>query len=315
MELTHYTIAHISDLHLSPEHHPERSFHFRSVLQDCIDRNVNHIVITGDITHQAKKIEFEEFRQIASEAKVLDGKRLTVVVGNHDVFGAPYRAEELLEFPSICKTTDYQTMLDRFFHQTKETYDGTIRAERTSLYPFVKPVGPVSLVGLNSIARWSPLKNPIGSNGEIDDHQFDLLETLLSDLERRKRRVLILIHHHFCTHREPEGSSNLERLWSAIETSTMKLRKKKRLLTLFRRTGVEGVLHGHVHRTDEYMRKNVRFVNAGGSMIPSRKAHSEFNLIKVNVNGITTATVRLLPSYKNSRRPDSLRRVRGIEAA
>jgi predicted phosphodiesterase len=69
----------------------------------------------------------------------------------------------------------------------------------------------------------------------------------------------------------------LERLWSAIEAATIKLRKKKRLLKLFAHSGVDGILHGHVHRHEAYIRKKVQCFNGGGTTVPAENGQRMIN--------------------------------------
>lgn len=76
-----YRIVHISDLHLNSLYFPERTTRFRLLLQQCKRMNFDHIVITGDITDQAKKEEFEHFRSVLNEFSLLDGKKVTAVIG------------------------------------------------------------------------------------------------------------------------------------------------------------------------------------------------------------------------------------------
>jgi 3',5'-cyclic AMP phosphodiesterase CpdA len=288
-----FTFAHLSDLHLSPDRFPERSVSFRSSLDQCLHMGVDHIVITGDITNQARKIEFDHFTDIVNEYGLNDGKKITVVAGNHDIFGGPYHAEDVLEFPSICKATDYHGRVAAFHRATETLFTGSQFLSRDALFPFVKLFGDVAFIGLNSVAQWSAMKNPIGSNGHVDDEQFDLVESLLESSVLREKRIFIAVHHHFSKSEKTPGRSKLERLWKAIEATTMKLRKKKRLLNLFSRTNIEGILHGHIHYNEEYVRRNVRCFNGGGSVIPSASGEKMLNIVSVGSSGVTLSVVPL----------------------
>jgi 3',5'-cyclic AMP phosphodiesterase CpdA len=294
MKQKEFTFAHLSDLHLSPDRYPERSVSFRASLDQSMKMGVDHIVITGDITNQARKIEFDHFTEIVNEYGLNDGKKMTVVAGNHDIFGGPYHAEDVLEFPSICKATDYAGRVAAFHRATEKLFAGSQFLSRDAVFPFVKIFGDVAFIGMNSVAHWSAMKNPIGSNGHVDDDQFELVESLLESTVLRGKRIFIAVHHHFSKNEKTPGRSKLERLWKAIEATTMKLRKKKRLLNLFSRTNIEGVLHGHIHHNEEYVRRNVRCFNGGGSVIPSVSGEKMLNIVSVGVSGVALSVVPLI---------------------
>lgn len=76
-------LAHLSDLHLGerPEH--ERSA--RALVQSLFESNVEHVVVTGDVTHSGTIGEYELWLEIFEP--LLRERRVTVVPGNHDVAG------------------------------------------------------------------------------------------------------------------------------------------------------------------------------------------------------------------------------------
>lgn len=286
-------IAHLSDLHLSPDHFPERTEAFYTILQKCRSLKTDHIVITGDITNQGKPKEFAHARSILKEFGLLDPERLTVTIGNHDIFGGPYFAEDVLSFPGFCRQTDYDAKVKEFYGTFRESFEGCKYLAGPSIFPFVKMVQDVVFVGLNSVAPWSTLKNPLGSNGEVGKHQFHKLKEVLTSGMMEGKTVIVLIHHHFSKTASTGAKGKLEHLWHAIESGTMKLWKKKRLFTLFKKTSVGKVLHGHMHHHGEYERKDVRFLNAGGTMFANPKGERFFHLLNVNGNQIEHTDVRV----------------------
>jgi 3',5'-cyclic AMP phosphodiesterase CpdA len=301
-----FTIAHLSDLHLSPNFFPERSVHFRSILSFCKQRQVDHMIITGDITNQAKENEFDHFRKILKEFSLLDSKKITVINGNHDIFGGPYYAEDVLSFPSACKSTDYAQKMEQFYRYTKETFTSAKFFSEKNVFPFLKIVGEVAIVGLNSVAEWHAVKNPIGSNGKINTEQFKSLREMLHSEDLQKKKIFIAIHHHFSTANDRDHSSKLERLWSAVESATLKLRKKKRLLKLFSKANVVKVLHGHVHQHGLYKKDGITFVNAGATIVPAKNSQQAFHFINIRENGIETENMVLpvrLKSYRKKEMP------------
>jgi 3',5'-cyclic AMP phosphodiesterase CpdA len=297
-----FTIAHVSDFHLSSEHKRFNLRRARRLLEEIARRRVDHVVVTGDIAADGDQGEFGIARRLFKNAGLLDWRKLSVVIGNHDVFGGVHRAEDILTFPRRCRETDADAQALDFRACFHEAFDHCLEGSPSKPFPYAKVLGSVVFFGVNSVAPGSSIKNPVGSNGRVGDGQFRRLRELLEAPQLRGKRKIILIHHHFNTLSPPPGGA-LHSVWGAIERRTMKLHGKKRLFELFRGTGVEVVLHGHVHVNAEYERKGVRFINGGGSLLgaPDRLA---FNLISIRPGAIETRIVSIpdeLPALPASR--------------
>lgn len=78
-----YRLAHLSDLHLGerPEHEQAARALVRSLREEAVD----HVVVTGDVTHSGLIGEYERWLELFGP--LLDEKRVTVVPGNHDRAG------------------------------------------------------------------------------------------------------------------------------------------------------------------------------------------------------------------------------------
>jgi 3',5'-cyclic AMP phosphodiesterase CpdA len=273
------TIAHLSDLHINHRYFPERSALLRETLRECNDRNIEHLIITGDISHLGRGEELEQCGEILREHGYWDSSTLTVTIGNHDIFGGPYFAEDVLTFPGICRETAFDEKVRRFTDVFAQSFESSIHGDGESFFPFVKLVGDMALIGINTIARWSALKNPLGSNGEVDDMQFKRLERVFNDSRLQGRRLIVLTHHHFHTPKYLKTCSVLGNAWQRVEGHTLKLRGRKRLLELFKLHGVEKILHGHVHEHTEYRQGGVTCLNAGASMLPAGGNERNYHII------------------------------------
>jgi 3',5'-cyclic AMP phosphodiesterase CpdA len=74
------TLAHISDLHLGESgQHQQRAARLVDAL---LDERVDHVVLTGDVTHTGSIDEYELFTALFRPLR--ERGRLTVVPGNHD---------------------------------------------------------------------------------------------------------------------------------------------------------------------------------------------------------------------------------------
>jgi predicted phosphodiesterase len=148
-------------------------------------------------------------------------------------------------------------------------------------FPYLKPIGDLLLVGLSSVAEYSAVKNPVGSNGSVDERQQQQLDQMLSSGHFNRSRTVVLIHHHFNKMDRPSNGS-MQSVWKTFEQHTMKLRGKKELMHLFKKHHVDAVLHGHYHENMECTRKGLYFVNGGGSIIGPRPSVLHLNVLHVS---------------------------------
>lgn len=319
-----FRIAHISDLHLSTIPLRETTGKVRQLLELLARKRVDHLVVTGDLTADGQLDELNLFRALLARFDLLDPARVSVVIGNHDIFGGVHLAEDVFEFPERCRTIPYQERVRQFAEALPELFKQSMVANRYSPFPYIKPLGPILLVGVNSVAEYSKLKNPLGSNGEVDDEQFDKLAVLFSLKGVRKYPKIVAIHHHF-SKGEFDGSGAMRSVWSAIEMQTMRMRKKGRLLNLFRKNDVRMILHGHVHTTTMYERKGILCSNAGGSVLGPEKSLVTANIIEMDgkrmflqmastevpANDIPAVMQRLAPSLPENGPMDRIARTDG----
>lgn len=76
-------LAHLSDLHLGER--PEYETSARGLVRSLREADVDHVVVTGDVTHAGTIAEYETWLDVF--APLLREKKVTVVPGNHDVAG------------------------------------------------------------------------------------------------------------------------------------------------------------------------------------------------------------------------------------
>jgi 3',5'-cyclic AMP phosphodiesterase CpdA len=226
---------------------------------------VDHLVITGDISHNAQKEDFELMRNLLIEYDLLRPDKLSMVIGNHDIFGGLHLADEIISFPQKCASVNYQNQVNVFYDYFRESFENTVKPLHNSCFPYFKPVGNNLLIGINSIAPYSKYKNLMASNGDIHLSEYEAIKNMLSSNEFKHMTKIVLIHHHFMSrlysYYHPEN-----RLWKYIENRCMKLYGRTKLIKLLSKHDIKMVFHGHVHDNREYIYKGVRFLNAGGSI-------------------------------------------------
>lgn len=258
-------IAHISDLHISSDFKRANIRKTKKLLNFFLENNYDHLVITGDITDNADAKDFQAFRKILQSYGLLDTLKCSVVIGNHDIYGGVQTAMDVVQFPNKCKTVDFDTKVKEFCAYFEELFFDTLRPDKESYFPYAKDLGDVVLVGLNSIDKYSRLKNPFASNGRVNDIQLEYLSELLEHEDIKKKRKTVLIHHHFYKKTEATQAAQ-KNLWSRVESFALKLRGRKKLLKVLSGKHVDYILHGHSHEKKIYDKNGITFLNAGASV-------------------------------------------------
>lgn len=284
--------AHLSDLHINVNERDSNLSKVKTLIKYALNRNVSHFVITGDLSDHSKEEDLMALRTLFGEMGILNSEKLTIIVGNHDIFGGVQKAEDILSFPERCRLTDYVFKVDMFRSYFRETFDKTITLSKNNNYPFAKIVGNNLLIGINSILKYSALRNPFASNGEVETEQIEDIFDLLNDFKDQVKHKIVLIHHHF-KHPKSYSSKILKTFWHSIEKHTMKLKKKNRLLKLFKHFGVDIVLHGHIHENKEYYKNDIRFLNAGASIKNETDRNLYLNLLHVSDSNIAVSIEKI----------------------
>lgn len=296
-EASPFTIAHISDPHLSRRYYREHIKSLKMVLRAILEDGCDHIVISGDLVSTSDPDDFYLAREVFSNYGLLDSRMLTVVPGNHDIFGGPHRAVDVLSFPQHIRSVDYRKNLDLFYETFPETFVGAKHLLKDEVYPFIKHVGPFALLGLNSIPAWSFLNNPLGTNGIVEESQLDALRSLDPQIEFGPSIPVVVVHHHF---NDLTDDSVEEGLWKTIESKTMRMKKRKRLLKVLRSLGVQYGLHGHIHRNELYERNGIRLANGAGAVCDDPLKNLKYNALSYTADSCELKTVHLPIPYQTS---------------
>lgn len=280
-------IAHISDLHLNTFYRDSHLREIRRILKYCNNNSVDHLFITGDLTDNASEVNLNILKKSLAYFGYENSNKLSVIVGNHDIFGGLQKADEIFSFPDKCRRTDYNSKVKSFNGIFDKSFEDCIYQGESNSYPYAKIIGEALVIGINSNAEYSSISNPFASNGEVSLEQFTDVVKILNEFGNFVKHKIILIHHHF---NKIEGTSSFSSagLWQNIEKQTMRLKKKKRLINLFKDYGVDLILHGHLHTTHHYEKNGLNFLNAGGSIKSPNSNKLKFNIINVSKDSITS---------------------------
>jgi len=267
----------------------------KRILDFLRDEQVDHLVITGDLIDNADKSDFKLLRSIFKDYGLLNTKKMSVVIGNHDIFGGIETAEDIVNFPKKCFLIDYKEKMKDFYRYFTECFEDCFFPSKVDDYPFAKDLGPVVLIGLNSISKYSRLRNAFASNGKISNSQIDALKKIFEKKEYSDKKKIIMIHHHFCKYYQNYAHKN--GVWANVEKFTLKLRGKKKLINLFKKHNVNLILHGHLHESNEYYKDGLRILNGGGSVDSNGESYLKINMINFENNDILTKIITL-PKYR-----------------
>jgi 3',5'-cyclic AMP phosphodiesterase CpdA len=225
---TTVTIAHLSDVHLGPitgfeprYWNAKRALGFLNwqrnrrgaFRRDTLDRLVadlqaqapDHIAITGDLINIGLPAEMA--MAAGWLATVGPPDHVAVIPGNHDIYTS-MRGDRGLD-----RWADYLCGDDK----------------RALVFPYVRRIGDVALIGLNSAMETKPFV----AAGQLGEQQRARLADILDALGRERVFRLVMIHHP-----PLPGQAHPSKA----------LRDADALAAVLARHGAELVIHGHNHR-------------------------------------------------------------------
>ncbi|RBP15495.1 3',5'-cyclic AMP phosphodiesterase CpdA [Roseiarcus fermentans] len=238
-----FTIAHITDPHLSPAP-PPLGAHFRlkrfmgfvnwkrgrerlndmallgRIVADLGAQRPDHVAVTGDLVNIAMPAEFR--RAAEWMATLGDPRDVSFVPGNHDAYVRS-------AMPLLASTFARWTTGD----------DGVSR------FPYLRVRGEIAIIGLTSGVPTGPLM----ASGRLGRAQLDAFAKLLDETGARNLARVVLIHHPPLW----RGAPPLRGLTDAADF--------ERAIAAH---GAEAVLHGHTHKQMVRSLPSTRTKIAGG---------------------------------------------------
>lgn len=230
-------IAHISDVHitplsgLSPRHlnvkrtlglmnwhrgrkHVHRAEVANLLVADMLAMRPHHVAVTGDLCNIGLPNEYAAALNWLKGLGAAD--TVTVVPGNHDIY------TRIGSHPGVQLWQDYMI---------SDAYGAELPGTGTTArgFPFVRRVGAVALVGVNSAVE----TRPFVATGRVGREQLQALEAVLRALRASELARVVLIHHPPLP---------------GLAPSARALMDAEELAGVLSRAGAELVLHGHNHR-------------------------------------------------------------------
>ena len=229
-----FTLAHLTDPHLSPLPQPtarelagkrllgylnwlrsRKAIHSRHVLDaivaDMLSHAPDHIAVGGDLVNLSLPEEFKDARAWLETLGPPD--KVSVIPGNHDAYVRIQPRNGIGRWKPYMRT---------------EAGRSKKLAAGPNGFPYVRRFGDVALIGL-STAVPTP---PFAAWGTMSDDQLDALKRILSALGEEEQFRIVLIHHPPLL-----GLTKWRRC----------LREAAHLQELLVSLGAELVLYGHNH--------------------------------------------------------------------
>ncbi len=278
-------IVHLSDLHISLKNLPQNLEYTERLITYGLHVGADHFVFTGDITHEGTDEDFLAFRNLLERYNLLTSQKTTLVIGNHDIYGGVHLVKDIQGFLQRCRNTNIAERIEIFKNYFQETFETAEFPVPEDPMLFIKRVGEVTFLGMNSTARYTLLRNPFAAAGEVTPEQLAGLRRVLSAAEWHNTVKIALIHHHFCLPYKKHKEFKL-RVVKYFEEQGNKLRGRRRLMRLFRKYKVDLTLHGHVHYSHEYERSHLRFLSGGGAIDKNPPGELQINFVTVQDNQI-----------------------------
>jgi len=227
-----FVLAHLSDLHLSSldgvspralldkrilgyiswrlrRRHEHRTDVLDALRADLQAEHLDHIAVTGDLTHLGLPQEFREAATWLARLGKPDG--ITVVPGNHDAYVREPWQQTFAQWSAYMQGDD-----------------ATESAESDAAFPSLRIRRQVALIGL-STARPSA---PFLATGRLGEGQLQRLDRMLEQTAGSGLFRVVLLHH-------PPAAHTVRWRKSLLDGAALR--------GVLARRGVELVLHGHAH--------------------------------------------------------------------
>jgi len=279
-----YKIAHLSDLHLTPDDNDPRSGvnifgrlkgmneNFRLLLKQNNIQKADSIIITGDITDRGDFKSWKVFWDAVGAAKLK--RKVITIPGNHDL---------------CCLGLRGGFRKNNIRKDIRKAVNGLEYCNQPTDFPWAKKIEDrIVLIGVdsNNAGNYHIIDNAYGRIGYA---QFLKLGELLR--KYRDTPIKIVCLHHSPNLCRPETAKKRGRVkYKTLDYLTTQMDQKDRqfLRVLCASHRVRLILHGHLHQADEQKVGGVRIIGAPSSTQPisTRSSIKKVQYYEYSIRGI-----------------------------
>lgn len=264
--MTSFSIAHLSDLHLTSNASDERSeFSFgrlrgmniacNHVLKTPEVQACDLVLITGDVTDKGHLGAWDALNQMLLSARLRE--RTLIVAGNHDICGLSILRVRPF-FGTNFRDVDLQ-----------KVKTGLMRVGQPTKYPWAKLVDPrVVVFGLdsNNSGNWTIVTNAVGKIGHQQLRRFAELLAVHKDVPVK----IVALHH---SPNIPEPITAIRRGQIPMSTSDrfahqIPEAERRELRNLCVASRVRLIVHGHLHQAEDRRLGRIRIIGAPATTQP-----------------------------------------------
>ncbi|RLB65833.1 MAG: metallophosphoesterase [Deltaproteobacteria bacterium] len=223
--------------------------------------DVDHVVITGDVTGLALEREFEQVQSFLRQDLAMSADRVSMVPGNHDTYTRGAYRDRRFE--------------GHFGEHITSDLPGASGVPGLDRYPFVRLRGPVAIIGLSTALP----RPPLVASGHLGKPQRMALHSLLAH-DQVRRRTPVILQHHPWHNPASRAKTALEGLTDAADELLVLDQLDRGLL-------LHGHLHKRVHRRLTTSRGHLEAIGStSASLVDTNPAKmAGFNLYEIDAAG------------------------------
>lgn len=314
-------IAHISDIHA--QNTPAFRSRFLSLLKSIRGHDIDHLIITGDLTDKGRGEEYNIVIDILNEYRFTTSKELTVIPGNHDVFPSvfqsftfrlstlreefrrePFRVSKelyrVLRAYRKFRPKHYRQALRYFTARFHNTFESAIAigSEETMGFPYVKHLNDQYAAVCIESNYVSPYIKKCIPHALL---KYIITKDIFVETDNpicSNGWVDSVLLKKALSHPEVESKiiillihhfvytgKQLTKYMSPSFARTMSLVNREAVLAELNRSNVGLILHGHWHVTEPYTVADgtLRAINGAGVF---QKGDNRWNLLTLAAEGI-----------------------------